>query len=1113
VRHILKILFSLSALLLSLNTNATGIVGSHVGYKAIDSVTYEVILTLYKECGTHPDTARIEIRGKSSGVFTSLAHKVSVTDITGAYLGCNVKGKCNGGTGNYGFDKVIYKDTVNISGGACGYVFGYSECCRDSLLTCGARTTHYNYATINKCYGINNSLQADIEPQFNVALGWNVVLSSFVQKDTIDKNDSIGYKQQRPSTSYPISYTTFINCGWWHSYLRPITFLGFPNAGLNSPAGFRFDELSGEYSFRPTLNNQRGLLYTEAIEYRKINGVMQIIGTTRLEHIVIVDSVGNKPPRIYGRSAVACANQELCIEFETNDWDKNDTVSLQILGAPKNAIITYDTSKRLATAKLCWTPTKDDISNIPKHFVVIATDNSCTVTGRTNRTFSINTRQSPDTSTFEVVSKKTQCSSAEIKLNMKNKSLPGLNIYYIDEDSVSYSQLFQPRLYFKGNGWKKFHISLSTSSPCTYIHTDSVFITPKYNLQFNTKNDTAVCDGDSVTVFTYPTNGTAPYKYSWGGSYWYNHNDSNIFKTLVDQEKSFKASVIDSNHCIGFTDTIFLKPNPIPVISAGFNDSVCPNAVFGLTATHDTTIQTPHFSWKGLDTLQTVSTQTTSNKWYYVTATSAEGCIYTDSTLRSVRSIGVDAGTYTSLCSGTPRQLTATSLAGIMPFKYTWLNTGDSTSTLNIAPTKDTIYIVRIEDVKGCFTYDTTLVKATAYPTFTAPNDTFICKGDSIVLSATNVNAAQPYQFKWNTVKSDSTFTHATINATNYLIELIDANNCKTTDAVLVNVFNKPTVSVSTDKTVCKGKEVFVISNALGGKAPYKYQWSNGETKANYKQVIHNKETLKLKLIDANGCFVIDSVTYDTFPTQKAPLIPLANPFCDNAPPIGLKNGAFTGTWTGAGVNSKIFNPKTAGAGVHTLQFNFTSIYNCPEQGEIIAVVKQTPQPNFTVDKTKGIPNTLFAFTNQTLADTTYTSEWNMGDGSNILTTQNVNHTYTKVGKYTVTLRVNNGVCPIQSITKSNVIEIDSIINFIPNTQKSILNIFPIPATTVLNVVGNEEIARVLLTDLQGKQVIEKRVLGSKSSIAVEHIPKGMYIITIELKSGTKHRNKILITH
>ena len=1108
MRHILKILFSLSALLLSLNTSATGIVGSHVGYKAIDSVTYEVILTLYKECGTHPDTARIEIRGKSSGVFTSLAHKVSVTDITGAYLGCNVKGKCNGGTGNYGFDKVIYIDTIDISGGGtCEFVFGYSECCRSASITSGgASSTHYNFAVVNRCYGANTSVQADLDPSFVIGKGGDAIFATFLG-DSTDTKDSLAYKRGYLHTAYSTKIGGL--------FPPPLSFIGFPNPGLSYPAGFHFDGVTGEYGFRATVQNQVGVFCTEAKEYRRVGGVLREVGLTRLEHIVIVDSIINKIPIIKGRSTVACTNQEICIELETEDGDKTDSTFLTFIGAPKNAIITYGVDKRLATAKLCWTPTEDDISNIPKQFAVVVGDNSCVVPARTSRNFSITTRPSPDSSTFEIASKTPQCSSAEIKLNVKNtNSLHGLNFYYASENNFSGAHGGDSaRLYFKGNGWKKFHISLSTSTPCTYIHTDSVFITPQYSLQFNTKKDTAVCIGDSVELFTYPINGNAPYKYSWTRDNPYIPVDSNVFKTIVDRKKNFRAFVSDSNYCYGFTDTVFLTPNPIPVINAGLNDSVCPNEVFNLTATHDSTIQTPHFSWKGLDTLQTVSTQTTSNTWYYVTATSAEGCTYTDSTLRSVRSIGVDAGTYTSLCSGTPRQIKATSLAGVMPFKYTWLNTGDSTSTLNIAPTKDTTYIVRIEDVKGCFTYDTTLVKTTAYPTFTAPNDTFICKGDSIVLSVTNVNAVQPYQFKWNTVKSDSTFTHATINATNYLIELIDANNCKTTDAVLVNVFNKPTVSVSTDKTVCKGKEVFVISNALGGKVPYKYQWSNGETKANYKQVIHNKETLTLKLTDANGCFVIDSVTYDTFPTQKAPLIPLANPFCDDAPPIGLKNGTFTGTWTGAGVNGKIFNPKTAGAGVHTLQFNFTSIYNCPEQGEIIAVVKQTPQPNFTVDKTKGIPNTLFAFTNQTFADTSYTSEWNMGDGSNILTTQNVNHTYTKVGKYTVTLRVNNGVCPIQSITKSNVIEIDSIINFIPNTQKSILNIFPIPATTVLNVVGNEEIARVLLTDLQGKQVIEKRVLGSKSSIAVEHIPKGMYIITIELKSGTKHRNKILITH
>lgn len=1113
MKRLLTILVVCWAIAVSFSAKANHLVGSHIGYKAIDSVTYEITLTLYRDCwGTTVLPIRIGVTGKNTGYFETEPTKVSTTDITGAYLNCNISSKCSNGTYQYGFEKVVYKDTVDVSGGVCEYRFSFKECCRNNAIPGGGPNTgHYNFALVNKCYGLNNSVQADLDPFILVAAGRDVVTSTFLG-DSTDKADSVSYDLVK---AYKDSVTTLNYSGFW-SEKRPISFLGFPNPGLNKPAGFHFDNLTGTIQFRPLIINQYTVFCIEAKEYRKINGKMEVVGISRLDHdVLVVSAPNNRTPRIKGRSAVACANQEVCIELETEDDDKTDSTFLTFIGAPKNSVITYGIGKRLGTAKLCWTPTEDDISNIPKTFVVVASDNSCNISGRASRVFSITTRPSPDSSTFEIVSKTPQCSSAEIKLNVKNtKSLYGLSFNYAGDDNFSRALGGDSaRLYFKGSGWKKFSVTASTVTPCLYTIEDSVFITPQYGLQFNTKNDTSVCDGDSVTVFTYPTNGTAPYKYSWGGSYWYNHNDSNIFKTLVDQEKSFKASVIDSNHCIGFTDTIFLKPNPIPVINAGLNDSVCPNEVFNLKATHDSTIQTPHFNWKGLDILQTVSTQTTSNKWYYVTATSAEGCIYTDSTLRSVRSIGVDAGTYTSLCSGTPRQIKATSLAGVMPFKYTWLNTGDSTSTLNIAPTKDTIYIVRIEDVKGCFTYDTTLVKATAYPTFTAPNDTFICKGDSVVLSATNVNAAQPYQFKWNTVKSDSTFTHATINATNYLIELIDANNCKTTDAVLVNVFNKPTVSVSTDKTVCKGKEVFVISNALGGKAPYNYQWSNGETKANYKQVIHNKETLTLKLIDANGCFVIDSVTYDTFPTQKAPLTPLANPFCDDAPPVGLKNGAFTGTWTGAGVNGKIFNPKTAGAGVHTLQFNFTSIYNCPEQGEIVAVVKQTPQPNFTVDKTKGIPNTLFAFTNQTLADTTYTSEWNMGDGSSLLTTQNINYSYTNVGTYTVTLKIDNGICPAQSITKSNVIEIDSIINFIPNTQKSILNIFPIPATSVLNVVGNEEIARVLLTDLQGKQVLEKRVLGSKSSIDVEHISKGMYIITIELKSGTKHRNKILITH
>jgi len=943
------------------STKASHTVGSHIGYKAIDSVTYEVILTLYRDCGTHSDTARIEIRGKSTGLFTSLAKRVSITDITGAYLNCNFKSKCNGGT-TYGFDKIIYKDTVNISGGACEYIFGYSECCRGSGLNCGSSTTHYNFANINKCFGMNTSLQAELEPRFVIAVGQDVRINTFIGRDTVDTLDSIAFKRLIPLESF----TKKTNC---YGFIgTPLSFLGTPNTGLNSPAGFHFDPLTGQYSFRPTVTNQAGIFYTEAKEYRKVNGRMEVVGVTHLEHLVIVASTpNNKAPTISGRSAIACANQEVCMNFEARDSDKADSTRLQILGVPKNAIITYGFNGKHATAKLCYTPTVKDISHIPKSFIVVAGDNSCAITGRSSRAFSITVRLSPDTSVFEVASKTVQCSSAEIKLNIKNTAAPGLSFSFIDKDSISFSQLFQPRLYFKGSGWKKFYITARTSTPCIYIHTDSVFITPQYSVQLNTKNDSIVCPNSTVTFYTNPLSGTAPYSYRWNGV---NTTPSFSINMGIDNI-TYNILVIDSNNCVGI-DTVKIDAYELPKIGVAQKlIEVCPNTSVQLSASYISGPAITQFHWLGIDTFATVNTQATIRKRYIVTATDINGCEASNFSDIIPFPIGVNGGTY-SACINTAVQLVANSTAGIPPLNYIWVgSTIKNNSTIVNIGANDTSFVVRIQDSLGCVAYDTAKVKTKGHITYQLPINPSVCLGLPINLQISNIQGKSPYQFEWDGLTStDSSKTFNLQQSKGITISIIDSNNCKISDKISVIVSTNPEPRLGNNATLCKGTIKKIGAFVVGGTRPFNYLWSNGSTTDSLIIPINKPTQIVLKITDANGCIGADTVQYEVSPTQTAILTPLVNPFCEEAPPVALKSIPNTGVWTGAGVNGKIFSPSNAGAGIHPLTFSFTSIYNCPEQGVIYAVVKQQPIPNFEADKTKGVPNTLFTFTNKTIADT-----------------------------------------------------------------------------------------------------------------------------------------------
>ncbi len=1083
--------------------------GSYISYTAIDSIKYEVVLTVFRDCNGSPagNTATVEVFGKSSGPFKATLNKVSTKDITGINPKCPQKSKCSGSYA-YGVEEIVYKDTVDISGGSCNYEFRYSNCCRPSSITNGpANTNHFNIATINKCYGLNTAAQLS-KIRILIASGQDFKGKIFIG-DTINTQDSIVYSLVRVLTDIgkPASYSGV------YDHTRPITFLGFPNKSLNLPAGFHFDRETSEFAFRPTKNNQVAVFCVEAKEFRKINGVMQVIGTSRVEYVnAVISSPNNKTPYISGQSVIACAGATTSITLEAKDIDKKDTTFLDVVGLPQGATVTYSRKGNNALATVTWTPKQSDISNIPYTFTATASDDACPLSGFSSKGFSFTVRKAPKANDVKVVSKQASCSSAEIIIEI-DSSIKKPIISMTDEDSLSFGTNDTSRLYFKGSGWKKFFVKVKNQSFCDYTLVDSVFINPQYNLQLNTKNDSTVCPNQSFMFFTNALNGTASYSYLWQDI---NTNNtvstaSTFSVTMGIKNLHYKLLVADSNYCIGY-DSVKMSAYELSIIKVGNKEiEKCPNKPFQLSASHVSGPPIKQFHWVGVDTLPIVTAQLSKPGTFTVVAINTDGCRVLGRTSVKLYPIGVNGGQYTS-CKNASIQLVAKSTAGNLPFKYSWLsNSVKNDSTIVNIKNNDTSFVVRIEDGRGCIAYDTAKVITFPSVKYQLPLNPATCAGIPINIKLNNIQGAAPFTFVWDGKTSTDSSNVFTLQQTkNVAVDIIDSNNCKVSDHINITINQNPEPRLGNDKKECKGTKKVLKAFVVSGTKPFNYLWTDGSTNDSFTTTINTVTKIGLQVTDVNGCVGVDTITFDTIQSQNAVLTPLANPFCEEDAPVSLKSTPTIGTWTGAGVNGKIFNPKSAGAGVHPLKFNFTSIYNCPEEGEIYAVVKQTPQPDFTVDKTKGTLSTVFNFTNTTQADTTYTSEWNMGDGS-ILTAQNPSYTYPKVGTYTVTLKVDNGVCSVKTITKSNFIEVDSIINFIPTSGKDRLNIFPNPVSEILTIVAEQEIKEVEIIDLQGKQVPVENL--KTTEINVKNIPQGLYILITKLKSGAEIKTKLLITH
>ena len=108
---------------------------------------------------------------------------------------------------------------------------------------------------------------------------------------------------------------------------------------------------------------------------------------------------------------------------------------------------------------------------------------------------------------------------------------------------------------------------------------------------------------------------------------------------------------------------------------------------------------------------------------------------------------------------------------------------------------------------------------------------------------------------------------------------------------------------------------------------------------------------LNLKMIVYSGTTCFDA-REETFILQASPIAeiePIA-PLCQNAPQVKLaikeKNGiAVTGTFSGAGVSSDgIFNPELAGAGTHTITYEYQSENRCTNITSLAIIVYPKPQ-------------------------------------------------------------------------------------------------------------------------------------------------------------------------
>lgn len=580
MQNLYKVLFVILLLILSKAAlQANLIAGGNISYRSIDSTNYLVTTRIFVLCGDSTFTPYDSLTISYANITYKMGMVLkTVTDVTGTYYNCPTGSKCNG-TGTYGIKEYLYTTLINLSGSSCEVTVGWQGNNRPNFISTGqADKPTYIYALINKCVA-NSSVHPTLTPHFINPVGQDIVMSvGFI--DTID-NDSTGFRliHSLAGPNSPINFS-----GGGLSVESPVAYLGLPNRFLQLPAGFHFDSMTSQISYRPTKQYESGVICIEATEFRRINGTMIVIGKTMLEHLVTtIPSPSNKTPKLTGSPTYSvCAGKEIFIPFTPTDPDTDDTLRMEWNNGIKNATFTINQNGKYPTGTFCWTPTQADIRNWPHYFTVRVNDDECGPNAKTTRVFGITVYPEPDSAFIEVEKKEVKCSQFLLKMKLGANSTvkrkivaTGGTILALSQDSVLIN--------YDSSGWFPYTVTTTFNNSCSFVTKDSVFIQLPYHLTINKTADTSVCPADTFTLTVSPKIGTPPYIHQWTSI---NHVGTS-YQTAITQPKTYIINTTDSIGCL-VIDTIktgvFVK-GKVTITSP---DSVCnnhtPYSITGLPA-------------------------------------------------------------------------------------------------------------------------------------------------------------------------------------------------------------------------------------------------------------------------------------------------------------------------------------------------------------------------------------------------------------------------------------------------------------------------------------------------------------------------------------------------
>ncbi|UTW62297.1 gliding motility-associated C-terminal domain-containing protein [bacterium SCSIO 12741] len=249
-----------------------------------------------------------------------------------------------------------------------------------------------------------------------------------------------------------------------------------------------------------------------------------------------------------------------------------------------------------------------------------------------------------------------------------------------------------------------------------------------------------------------------------------------------------------------------------PVLNITSDSYICE----GDTTTFSSTDR--YFSYKWSDGQTTRDAKVYKEGKYWLEAVDSGNCTWVDTTtLTEYKHTPVDLGSPQAICQGEEAVLRAGNY-----LKYNW-STGDTIDT--VAVNYSGKFAVTVTDGNGCSSKDSTTVTVFDFAAVNLGEDTILCKGETVELSATFPNSS----YKWSTGSTDTSIivsepgTYA-ITITNFCGEV--------SDNIQVDYITSVDVDLGEDDYFCFGESYTLTAESENASI---YDWSTGESTKSIK--------------------------------------------------------------------------------------------------------------------------------------------------------------------------------------------------------------------------------------------------------------------------------------